>query len=432
MPSAVYDFASARQQQGGFPSLPDLEDFLMPADRSSSVSRRSFLRIAAAAVPIMTEAHLAWAYTNGAQSNAVKRAGRFHGSAQPIPPDAVLINANENPLGPCKLACQACTDIAPHGGRYNFEQTYALAKTIMQQEGLGEDSVAIYAGSSEPLHYSVLAFTSPSRPYVTADPGYEAGMNAADMAGAKVIKVPLTRDHAHDIKAMIAASPSAGIFYICNPNNPTGTTTPKDDIVWALQNKPKGSILLIDEAYFHFADVPSCMDMARAGEDVIVLRTFSKLYGMAGLRCGFAAGRPDLLAKLQTYGMNPMPITAAAAANASLQHPEMIPERKKINAGVREQTFAWLDKQGYSYTRSQSNCFMLDTRHDAKQVIAAMQAKKVYIGRVWPVWPTHVRITVGTTQDMQAFQTAFLEVMKAPTQATEFLKPYQRPLSHLG
>jgi histidinol-phosphate aminotransferase len=409
----------------------------MQADHSSSVSRRSFLRIAtaAAAVPIVTEAHLAWAYAAGPQaaSNAVKQAGRFHGGMQAIPPDAVLINANENPLGPCKLACEACTDIAPHGGRYDFEQTLALTKTIAQLEGLHEDSIAVYAGSSEPLHYSVLAFTSPSRPYVTADPGYEAGMNAADMAGAKTFKVPLTRDtYAHDVKAMLAASPNAGVFYICNPNNPTGTTTPKDDIVWALKNKPKGSILLIDEAYFHFAEVPGCMDMVRAGEDVIVLRTFSKLYGMAGLRCGFAAGRPDVLAKLQTYGMNAMPITAAAAANASLQHPEMVPERKTINAGNREQTFAWLDKQGYSYTKSQSNCFMLDTRRDARQVIAAMQAKKVYIGRVWPAWPTHVRITVGTAQEMQAFQTAFLEVMKTPPQSAELVIPYQRPLSHLG
>ena len=408
----------------------------MPADRSSSVSRRSFLRIAttaAAAVPIVTEAHLAWAYAHGAQSasNGVKRAGRFHGGMQAIPPDAVLINANENPLGPCKLACEACTDIAPRGGRYDFEQTFALGKTIMEQEGLGQESIAIYAGSSEPLHYSVLAFTSPSRPYVTADPGYEAGMNAADLAGAKIFKVPLTRDtHAHDVKAMIAASPNAGVFYICNPNNPTGTTTPKNDIAWALKSKPKGSILLIDEAYIHFADVPSCMDMVRAGEDVIVLRTFSKLYGMAGLRCGFAAGRPDLLAKLQTYGMNAMPITAAAAANASLQHPEMIPERKKINAGNREQTFAWLDKEGYSYTRSQSNCFMLDTRRDAKQVIAAMQAKKVYIGRVWPAWPTHVRITVGTAQEMETFQTAFLEVMKARPQSAELLHQSMPQLAH--
>jgi histidinol-phosphate aminotransferase len=171
------------------------------------------------------------------------------------------------------------------------------------------------------------------------------------------------------------------------------------------------------------------MDMVRSGEDVIVLRTFSKLYGMAGLRCGFVAGRPDLLAKLQTYGMNAMPITAAAAANASLQHAEMIPERKKINTDIREQTFTWLDKQGYSYTKSQSNCFMLDTRRDAKQVIAAMQAKKVYIGRAWPVWPTHVRITVGTAQDMQAFQTAFAEVMQTPAQSAAVVGDFSHIVS---
>jgi histidinol-phosphate aminotransferase len=413
-----------------------LEDFLMSADCTSApVSRRSFLRFASAAavaVPIVTESHLAWAYATGGQ--ALKSSRRYHGGLDAIPPDAVLINANENPLGPCKLACEACTTITPKGGRYDFDQTVALTKTIASVEGIKEDSIAIYAGSSEPLHYAVLAYTSPSRPYVTADPGYEAGMVAAGVAGAKIVKVPLTRDtHAHDVKAMIAASPNSGVFYICSPNNPTGTITPKQDIVWALKNKPQGSILLIDEAYIHFSDTPSCMDMVRAGEDVIVLRTFSKLYGMAGLRCGYAAGRPELLAKLQNYGMNAMPITSLAAANVSLQHSEMIPERKKINADNRAATFAWLDQQGYSYTKSQSNCFMLDSRRDAKQVIAAMQAKKVYIGRVWPAWPTHVRITVGTQQEMQAFQTAFAEVIKSTPQSAELMPAlHQRPLSHLG
>ena len=405
----------------------------MPADFAPSVSRRNFLRLASAvaAMPIVTEAHLAWAQT----SSGVSAASRFHGGRQAIPPDAVLINANENPLGPCKVACEALTQIAPHGGRYDFAQTIALTKTIAQIEGLSEDSIAVYAGSSEPLHYTVLTFTSPTRPYVTADPGYEAGMRAADMSGAKTLKVLLSKDtHAHDLKAMVAASPTAGVLYICNPNNPTGTTTSKEEIVWALKNKPKGSVLLIDEAYIHFSDQPSCMDMVKAGEEVIVLRTFSKIYGMAGLRCGFAAGRPDLLAKLQTYGMNAMPITAAAAANASLQHTSVIPERKKINGDIRAQTFAWLDAQGYSYTRSQSNCFMLDTRRNAQQVIVAMQAKKVYIGRAWPAWPTYVRITVGTQQDMQAFQTAFAEVMQATPQRADLTtrEAWDRPFSHRG
>ena len=405
----------------------------MSADPSSSVSRRSFLRMAsaaAAAVPILTEAHLAWAQT----ASGTGKSSRFHGGRNTaVPADAVLINANENPLGPCKVACDACNLITPHGGRYDFAQTVALQKAIMDVEGLKEDSIAIYAGSSEPLHYSVLAFTSPSRPYVTADPGYEAGMAAAQFAGAKVLTVPLTRDtHAHDVRAMVAASPEAGVLYIANPNNPTGTITSAEDIGWALKNKPRGSILLIDEAYIHFSDQPSAMEMVLNGEDVIVLRTFSKIYGMAGLRCGYAAARPDLLAKLQIYGMNAMPVTAAAAAEASLRYKPLVAERKKINADIRQNTFAWLDKQGYSYTRSQTNCFMVDTKRDSKQVIAAMQAKNVYIGRVWPAWPTHVRITVGTEQDMQAFRTAFSEVMQAPAQAAALSVPLNHPLSHLG
>ena len=407
----------------------------MSSRSASSVSRRSFLRLAsaaAAAVPILTEGHLAWAQT----ANPASKASRFHGGAHvSVPADAVLINANENPLGPCKAACDACTGVTPRGGRYDFAQTTALSKAIADVEGLKEESIAIYAGSSEPLHYSVLAFTSPSRPYVTADPGYEAGMVAAGYAGASVLKVPLTRDtYAHDVRAMVAASPNSGVLYIANPNNPTGTVTPDEDLRWALKNKPKGSILLIDEAYIHFSDVPSTMEMVKNGEDVIVLRTFSKLYGMAGLRCGYAAARPDLLAKLQTYGMNAMPVTAAAAATASLRFTPILAERKKINAGIRQDTFAWLDQQGYSYTRSQSNCFMLDTRRDAKQVIAAMQAKNVYIGRVWPAWPTHVRITVGTSQDMRAFRTAFTEVMKSSAQAAALTDAplFAAPLSHQG
>ncbi len=141
-------------------------------------------------------------------------------------------------------------------------------------------------GSSEPLHYTVLAFTSPTRSLVIADPSYEAPMAAAMSSGAKIHRVPLTADYAHDVKAMIAADPNAGVFYICNPNNPTGTLTSKKDILWALENKPKGSVLLIDEAYIHFADMPDMIDQVAAGKDIVLLRTFSKIYGMAGCVVG--------------------------------------------------------------------------------------------------------------------------------------------------
>lgn len=376
----------------------------------TGISRRSFLRYSAAAsviasIPILTESDLAYA--------------QHHRMAKPIPADAVRINANENPLGPCSGACATISSLIPEGGRYDFSLTEKLVTTFSTMEGLKPEYVMAYAGSSPALHYSVLAFTSKDKPYVTADPGYEAGMYAAKLNGAKILKVPLTKDYAHDVKAMVAADPNAGVLYICNPNNPTGTITSKEDIEYAVANKPKGSILLIDEAYIHFSDASRSLDLVKADKDVIVLRTFSKLYGMAGMRCGFAIGRPDLLEKLQTYGMNSLPIMAVAAANTSLQQPDLIAERKKINADIRQETFEWLTASNYKFTHSQSNCFMLDTGRPGKEVLAAMEKKNVYIGRVWPAWPTYVRITVGTRSDMAKFQTAYKEVMASSTAGLE-------------
>jgi histidinol-phosphate aminotransferase len=369
----------------------------------SKGSRRAFLQLSAAATAAMafrisTEASLA------AEDRKV-----FH-------PGAVVIDANENPLGPCDAARKAIVDMAPQGGRYSYWLHEEFVKTFTEMEGLKPDYVRVFPGSSEPLHFSVLSFTSPSKSYVTADPGYEAGMKAAKFSGARIVKASLTKSYSHDIKAMVAAAPDAGLFYVCTPNNPTGTMTPHSDIEQLLAAKPKGSVVLVDEAYIHFSDGVSALDLVKADRDVIVLRTFSKIYGMAGIRCGMAIGRPDLLAKLETFsGWSAMPITAVAAATASLKHEHLVSERKQLNAGIRQKTFDWLSSQGYSYVPSESNCFMLDTKRPAKQVIDAMAARNVYIGRIWPVWPTHTRITVGTQDEMAAFQAAFDAVMKNST-----------------
>src|SRR4029077_17960808 len=199
------------------------------------------------------------------------------------PADAVLINANENPLGPCKEAREAAHNMIQHGGRYRDSEGDKVQKLLSEQEGVKREDVRIPPGSSGPLHQTVLAFTSPTKSFVTGDPGYEAGERAAKFIGAKVIKVKLRKDYSHDVKAMAAADPNAGILYLCNPNNPTGTLTSKADIEWLVENKPKGSILLLDEAYLHFSDGTPGTDLVAADKDVIVLRTFSKLFGMAGL-----------------------------------------------------------------------------------------------------------------------------------------------------
>ena len=377
---------------------------------SIELTRRSFFRLAAATaaatVPIMTEPQLAMA-----QRARVPRV---------IPPGAVRIDANENPLGPCSGACATMTSLIPEGGRYDFDLTQKLVDTFSAMEGFKKDYVLAYAGSSEPLHYSVLAFTSKDRSLVIADPSYEAPMYAARLNDANIVKVPLATDHSHDVRAMIAADPNGGVYYICNPNNPTGTITSREAIEYGLANKPKGSILLIDEAYIHFSDATPSLDLVKADKDVIVLRTFSKIYGMAGLRCGFAIGRPDLLAKIQTYGMNSMPILAVAAATSSLQVADLVPERRKINTDIREETFSWLTANNYKFIPSQTNCFMVDTGRPGKEVIAAMAEKNVYIGRVWPIMPTWVRITVGTRSEMAQFQTAWKQVMDAAPNSAGF------------
>ncbi len=375
----------------------------MPLSRRTFLRSAAFSSAAAVALPMLTEAHLAQAQRRTARKD--------------IPAGAVRIDANENPLGPCAAACTSISSLIPEGGRYDDNLTAKLTTTFAEIEGVKPEYVSVYAGSSEPLHYSVLAFTSPARPYVTADPGYEAGMRAASLKGADVIKVPLTTTHAHDVKAMLAAAPNGGVFYICNPNNPTGTTTPRADIEYLLANKPAGSILLIDEAYIHFSDATPSLDLVKADKDVIVLRTFSKLYGMAGVRCGLAVGRPDLLQKISYYGMNPMPIMAVAAATSSLNDPTIIAQRKKINADLRAATFEWLTANHYKFIPSESNCFMIDTGRPGHQVMAAMAAQNVFIGRVWPIMPNSVRITVGTHEDMAQFQTAFKKVMNGPAMA---------------
>jgi len=330
----------------------------------------------------------------------------------PIPPDAVLINANENPLGPCAEAAEAMRNIVQKGGRYMYALTDELTTTLAEVEGVKPSYVRPFAGSSAPLHQAVLAFCSPDKSYVVGDPGYEAGGRAAQFIGAKAINVPLTKDYAHDVKAMAAADSNAGLIYLCNPNNPTGTLTSREDMEWLLANKPVGSILMVDEAYIHLAEGASTMvDMAAKDKDIIILRTFSKLYGMAGLRAGAAIARPGLLEKISRFSAGAMPVTAMVGATTSLKVKTLVPERRKYVKEVREDTLAFLDKHHFHYVPSVSNKFMVDVRRPGREVIEAMAKENVYIGRVWPSWPTYVRVSVGTREDMEKFKAAFLKVM---------------------
>jgi len=384
-----------------------------PVACCSGVSRRNFLRIAAASSTLasisgLTEAHLAFAQ----RPKFAK------------PESGIHIDANENPLGPSDSARIALAAMIPKGGRYEFPIQLDLIETFAKQEGLNPESVMAYAGSGEPLQYTVLAFTSKDRPLVTADVTFEAPWWAAASAGAQSIKVPLADPKGaatHDPKALLAAASNPGVIYICNPNNPTGTITPRKDIEYIVANAPKDTVILIDEAYIHLSDATPSLDFVKDGKNVIVLRTFSKLYGMAGLRLGFAIGRPDLIKKLNYFGQNSLPVTTIAAAKASLIDADLVPSRKKIIGDIRTENLAWLKSNNFEFTPSQSNCYMVNVKRPGKEVIAGMAKKDIYIGRAWEAWPQSVRITVGTASEMEAFQTAFKEVMSMP--ATAGLEP---------
>lgn len=367
---------------------------------SRGFSRRSFGRLAAvlsagATLPFSNEFALA-------------QQSRVEGG---IPAGAVKLNANENPLGPCPEALEAVFAAARDGGRYRFEEEDVFRRAMADSEGLRPNYVASYPGSGLALHTAVIAFTSPQRSLVLADPTYETPERVARFIGAKVHQIPLTKTQAHDVRAMAAADPNAGLFYVCSPNNPTGTLTSREDIEWLLANKPAGSIVLLDEAYLHFAGVPGCSDLVAADKDLVILRTFSKLYGMAGLRAGVAMGRPDLLARIRQWSSGALPSTGMVAGTASLKSRNLVAERRKINATNRASTFEFLDKHNFRYIPSVSNKFMLDAGRPGREAIAAMARENVYIGRTWPILPTYVRITVGTREEMVKFQAAWLKVM---------------------
>jgi len=354
-----------------------------------SVSRRSLLAVGAA-LPLL--GRLDWAVA----------------APSPAASDKVLLNYNESPYGPSTAAREAMQGGIATAGRYPYKHMYALAGLFAQQHGIAEEQVAVFAGSMAALRYAVLAFTSETRGLVMATPSYEVPRQAAESRKAPVREVGLNADHAHDVPAMLAADPQAGMLYVCNPNNPTGTITSTEAIRQALTNKPKGSVLVVDEAYIDFADTPSVVSWVKEHDDLLELRTFSKIYGMAGARLGLAIGHPALLERLAVFGGDNVPAGSSLLGGlASLEDVKLLPQRKALNAQLRDETITWLKGRGFTCTASQANCFMIDVKQPAEQVIEKLATQGVLIGRVWKNWPQWVRVTVGSKREMERFREVF-------------------------
>lgn len=379
---------------------------------TSDFSRRNFLRnsilvgAAGAALPVIAPDAFAKPSPVKSKSSAMAAAS----------PSAVLnLGANTLSIGPSKKAIEALVKVAPISGGYEPTDTTEFVAILAKQLGVPADHISVYPGSGTPLDLVVMAFTSPKGSLVTADPTYEQAWRTSQRSGAKLFKVPQRKDFSHDVEAMCAADPAAGMIYICNPNNPTGAITMRKDIEYALKNKPASATLVVDEAYIHFSDnAKSAVDMVAAGENVVVLRTFSKLYGMAGLRLGYAVGSPANLAKMNGGSGRSQGIIAAttiAAGVASLNDADLIPTRKAMIKKQRTETIAWLEKQGYPCSLSEANHFQVDVKRSGRDFQKDMATWGVNVGRTWPGYENWSRISLGTESEMAGFREAFTSVM---------------------
>jgi histidinol-phosphate/aromatic aminotransferase/cobyric acid decarboxylase-like protein len=250
-------------------------------------------------------------------------------------------------------------------------------------------------------------------------PTFEAPEYVTRAHGRPVIHVPLKPDYSADVRRMVdeAAKAGGGLIYVCNPNNPTSSITRKGDIDWLAANLPPESVALIDEAYIHFSDSPdlaSAIPYVRQGKDVVVARTFSKIYGMAGLRVGFACAKPEFIQRMEPFRDSVISIVSARAARAAVEEGSaLISGRRARTAALRGALCSWLRENGFRYIEPHANFLMIDVRKDVRQVLPGFFRKGVAPGRPFPALSNMLRVTLGTEAEMEKFRRVFLDVVSS-------------------
>jgi len=335
--------------------------------------------------------------------------------ASPTTASIVRLSSNENPYGPSPRALKAITDAFDLACRYPDEHSDLLIEALAKNDGVKPDQILLGAGSGEILKMCAAAFTGRAEgTLVVADPTFEAIVGHASRRGAEVVKVPLTGTFGHDLPKMAAAA-KEGLVYVCNPNNPTASLTPKGEIRGFIAKLPSQTAILVDEAYHHYVDSPdyeSVIPLIKDHPNLIVARTFSKIYGMAGMRCGYCVAQPETIERLRPHQLSDsVNIMALVAALASLNDPEQVANGRRLNSEARSFVLKELDTLGYKSISSHGNFIMFDARRPVVPLIQAMKQGKVEVGRLFPALPNHMRLTVGKKAEMEAFLSAFREAM---------------------
>lgn len=394
-----------------------------------SVNRRQFLanlgagaaatgaaRAGLLSVPLITMRGREAMTASPSQIIADRKADRRKAAA----PGMIRIDSNENPVGPGRRSLEAIRDHLGESNRYPVLSEDDVIATIAKLQGVQTENVILGCGSGELLRAAVHAFTSRDAAYVAAAPTFESPGEFAKFLGAQVKMVPVNASLGFDLDAMLAASRGAGLVYFCNPNNPTATVVSRSDtmaFIERLNRVSPDTTVLVDEAYFEYvgnAGYGTMIPLAVQHPRVVVLRTFSKVFGMAGLRIGYAIGRVDVMAKMKswTMGSNVSQLTLVAA-NEALQDKANISGEVKRNRESRNYTMKFFADLGYKASEGDANFAMFDLKRDAAAFKTACLAKGVAVGRGFPATPTWSRITFGTMAEMRKATEAFREILTA-------------------
>ena len=333
-------------------------------------------------------------------------------AAAPTPPPRpggeILLNSNENPYGPFPGAMASLRESLEYSNRYPWIQYDDFVEHVAWYHGVQEKQILLGCGSSEILRMSVDAFCGRDRKLLVAHPTFELCEHYARRIGVPVVEVPLTREWAHDVEAMVAkADEHTGLVYICNPNNPTASLTPRADLDALLSKLPPHVHVLMDEAYHHFVESPqyrSYLEKAPDNPRVMVARTFSKVYGMAGLRLGYVVAAPAMIEQLERVQLpDNVNMLVLACALEALDDGKALEAAVQRNERDRAEFLKQAQQRKLACVPPQANFVMMHAQRPCREVIAHCKKHNVLIGRPFPPMDDYVRISLGLPEEMQRF-----------------------------
>ena len=326
------------------------------------------------------------------------------------------LSSNENPYGPSPAAMKAMEAAWKYSNRYGYPDG-DVQEVVADHLGVPRDHVLLTAGSEEVLKAVGIALLGADKKVVGVEPSYGSVYNYATGIDADAIKLPLLDDHSQNVPAMIKATRrhhrEIGFVYLCNPNNPTGNVVPASEVRSLLDAIPDDVPVLVDEAYHHFVEDPryeSAVPYVKEGRNVIVARTFSKIYGMAGMRLGFAVAAPPMLQRLRTYATGTINALVKWGGAASIKDVETEAKVRTETLRLRNRATKQMTEWGFEVIPSETNFFMVRTGRPVQEVRAAFREETVAVGRPFPPMLDWLRVSVGTEDEMDRFDAAFRKI----------------------